>query len=209
MLLRKHKNQNKIYNLLLSHLEHEKMLLDVINSVDLDENIVNVLNNILILRHKTYNRLELDNTDDYKFEIKSDEIDKELLTYFNNLETEIQNICKDLNQNNIPSIDLKLIMKFINIFKSSYLKEEIKDINYNDYSNNIIFLDKDRKYLPLSINKKKVLLTSRNFDLTIFSQDELIEILRVLDILTKDDEFDYLRTKIVEQITNNSSISFL
>ncbi len=52
-------------------------------------------------------------------------------------------------------------------------------------------------------------MTKTNFDISIFTRDELIEILRFLDITVTDNSYDYLRSEISKQIESISNISIL
>ena len=110
--------------------------------------------------------------------------------------------------NNIPSIDLQLLNKFTKLFSETTL--------YQDYNHEItetmdlILIERNRKGLPLSLESgKKVVLTVRNFDLSIFSNVELKEILRVLDILVSDEKYDLLRTEITKRLSDQSNISII
>ena len=63
--------------------------------------------------------------------------------------------------------------------------------------------------IPLHLKSgNKIVLSTRNANLSSFSLDELKEILRVIDVLAYDSRFDYLRTNITEQIAVISTISF-
>ena len=104
-----------------------------------------------------------------------------------------------------------IIVSFINKFNEYILNDLDETISNNEINTEIdtIIIEKEKNNIPIKLGRKKILLTPRNFDLSQLSQDELIEILRILDVMIKDDSYDYLRTKIVEQIINVTSISFI
>ena len=52
----------------------------------------------------------------------------------------------------------------------------------------------------------EIILTTKNFNLSIFTREELIEILEYLDEIVTDDRFDYLRRNITSEIVQRNNI---
>ena len=182
------------------------------NNSNLDE-FQNVVHHIELLQKESSYLLEIkyhgtQNKLGNLITMKEKEINQNLLTSYLELKNQIVLIQKILRQNNIPNIDLSKIITFINDFSKYILISDELIIN-EIYTQNLCILNKQNT-MNLSLKSgRKIILKNRNFDLEDFTYDELIEILRVLDILIKSDEFNYLRTKLTEQLANISSISFV
>lgn len=209
------KSNKKMYKeLLLRHMKLEKQLLNLLynDNIELTE-FKNTLNDIVFLQKETSNILNI-KYDNINHElgnlitIKEKDIDDNLLTSYFDLKKEIITFQNILEQNNIPNLELSKIIDFLNKFSKYLLKDE-NFIETKTCLQTLCLMQDDNNNLPLSLKSgRKIILKNRNFDLTSFTYDELLEILRVLDIIIKDDQFEYLRVKITEQLANISSISF-
>ena len=116
-----------------------------------------------------------------------------------NLRTELSNIVNTIKNNNVPYININSIIRITNEILKSHDLEDIPTIT-NPSSGLVIISDNDQS-IPLTLkNGNKVLLTTNNYDLSIFTREELIEILEGIDKLVIDDRFDILRTNIVKEI---------
>ena len=107
---------------------------------------------------------------------------------------QIKNISDTVNRNEIPYIELNQIIEDINKI-SDYSIPKI-----NQSLTGIIVLSPDG-YLNIPISLKsgnEIILTTRNYNLSIFTKEELIEILQHLDGY---DCFDQLKTDIVKEIS--------
>lgn len=128
---------------------------------------------------------------------------------FTNLKNEIKNIILSINKDKPSVIDLPFIVKSINELSNILTnnQEQIHMENVENQSVTVLLSPMER--IPLHLNSgHKILLSTRNANLSSFSLDELNEILRVIDVLAKDDRFDHLRSNITEQIATISTISF-
>lgn len=114
---------------------------------------------------------------------------------------EIVSVYTKIEKGEIPILNLNILKEFI----LEYDKDEtiLPDVNI-DY----IVLSSENVEKPLLLStKKKVILTRRNFDLSLFTREELVEILHFLDIMITDNSYDNLREEIVKHITAISSFS--
>ena len=130
--------------------------------------------------------------------IKERELDPKLLEAYSYFSKEISSISE---QN---TLDLSVIISFINLFEEKILQSNNR---YSVPETNPIIITQ-REKIPLILkNNRKVILTDNNFDLTDFTCSELIEILRVLDVVVTDNRYDNLRTEIAKQIESISTVS--
>ncbi len=215
MIISNHKKsikKDRLEEIIYNHLKIETKLLDLLHSEETNyDNLKNIIYDLLSIRNTTHKilRVDIDNYTELNLNIvKEKEMKIEIIDDFNNLESEISSVIDSLNKQELPSIDLNIIVSFLNNF-NQYVLENKQKHNEINTSIDTILLESNRINIPLILKKKKIILTSRNFDLSQLSQDELIEILRILDVVIKDDTYDYLRTKIVEYIINISSISII
>lgn len=203
--------REKLESLLDSHLKIEKDLLDLIYSDSIDYNILKEkVQDLLDVRNNTHFILnyEFDKYKELKLNVlKEKELSPFVSQAFNDLNSEISRIVTILNKDERPFINLKHILTFINNFNKYILKNNTEIILNTNIDS--LLISNNNHNIPIKLNDKNILLTPRNFDLSQLSQDQLIEILRVLDVISKDDTYDYLRTKIVEQISNLTSITFV
>jgi len=201
---------------LFKHLEYEKRLLDLMGEDNIEfTDLTHIIDKLKKLRKESSDLfgLEYEDTKDTKdigdlVTIKDREIDYNLLDKYNSILDEIKNIKTKLEESEIPEINLNLLIDFINIFNHTLLNKPDKVENINT-EQDLIYINRKNEKIPIMLKSgKKLILTNRNIDLSPFSQSELIEILRVLDIIIKDDDFNYLRTKITERLSDYSTISF-
>ncbi len=118
------------------------------------------------------------------------------------LHHQISRIVSAINRNEIPSIELNSIIRTVNNLSEYYgLDPDIKPIE-KPSSGLLIVSPSEETSIPLTLKSgNQILLTTRNFDLGVFTREELIEILEVLDNITTDDRYDEIRAKITEEIT--------
>ena len=132
--------------------------------------------------------------------VKEKVLDEQLLIAYNKLSNHLENIA-DKQHFNIFKLS-----GFLNLFEKHLLKTEEK--NYNIENGKIVVLTKEEEILPIIFkNGKKTLLSVTDFNLSEFKHDELVEILRLLDVTIYDNRYDLLRKQIVDKITSISSIS--
>lgn len=207
---------------LKKHLDIEKKLLQLFeenkdeenkdknDEIDLDE-IVNILNSMKKLRKETVNKFQLSKEKNIEINdkinlVKDKSLDSNLLESYEKVRNELSSICDLLEKDSIPTFNLNIFINFINLF-SKMINKEI-NIEKIEISNQLLFLSEDEKKHNLSLkNGKKIVLSKRNFDLSSFTYDELVEILRFLDLVISDNSYDYLRKEIVLQINSISNVS--
>ena len=203
--------KDKLNKIVINHLKAEEKLLDLLYSEDVDYDIfLKDVKNLLDVRRDSHKKLGF-NPDTYS-EIKMNlvkekEIPSDIVDSFNEMKSHLSHIIHRLNQNEIPVLNINIITNFINLF-NKYGDSNTENLKINTKINTVL-IDTKSHNIRLNTGKNKILLTPRNTDLTDFSQDELVEILRVLDVISKDDTYDYLKAEIVDQISNISSISFI
>ena len=130
----------------------------------------------------------------------------EITSTVNNLHEQLSRIVTTINNNKIPYIELNSMISSLNSISSYYnIKNEIPPIT-KPLSGIIVVSPEGEPPIPLTLkNKNHIILTTRNFDLSIFTRDELVEILEQIDKISNitDDRFDYLRNKITKEITKH------
>ena len=194
---------SKDRKILEKHVAAEKKLLDLFykETLDIDEIVLSIES----IR-------KLNQIDDLKIFIPNHNLNSELLNSFEECKKEISLILKILNENEVPTLNIKYLIKFLNIFEEKMLKnvEEEKKINIKDIENiegKVVLINKTET-IPLYLkNGRKIVLTNINFDFSNFTYDELIEILRVLDVMILDNRYDILRSELAKQISSIESIS--
>lgn len=198
---------------LFKHLEYENKLLCLLGEDNIEfSDLTDIIDKLKKIRKESSELFGLPYEDIQNIgkliAVKDRELNHNLLDKYNCIVDEIKNINIKLEESEIPEINLNLLIDFINIFNHTLLNkaDKLKSINTEQ---NLIYINKKDEKIPIMLKSgKKLILTNRNIDLSPFSRGELIEILRVLDIIIKDDDFNYLRTKITQRLSNYSTISF-
>ena len=208
---RKKKDEN-----LEKHLELEDNLLSLFENEELDvEELMNNIKEFQILRKDKRElkfpvllkekKLEEDLVKKYE------ELKKEIISVYNFLDTSSNSSTASSSNSSIASsnsstasLNLHKVKDFLIEF-SKLIKDEIQfpDVDING----IVLTDNEEKIPLLFKDGKKTILTNRNFDLSQFTYEELVEILRFLDIIIKDDSYDYLRSEISKEIASISSFT--
>jgi len=191
---------NKSTNLLNSYLN----LCDTLKNVN-EKNYKEIVEKFNEMKNETCIFLNKEN-DNSLVElpvIKIVDIDKNIIGEFQKFKEGMKKMMKTYNKNEIPNINISLIIDFINKF-SKFLQF---DDFIEEYNNKGSVLISENHEIPLKFESgDKIILTTKNFDLSYFTVDQLKEILRVIDILAKDERFDHLRKEITKQIIAISSI---
>lgn len=129
----------------------------------------------------------------------------ELYTSADILRDEIHKIAKRIEQKDTATLNINLFIEHINkIHKSLHTCHCHLHKIPGEYSQPGITLitDKPENAIPLTLhNGEKIILTTRNYDLSRFNKTELIEIMEALDILASDDSYDLLRADITRKIS--------
>ena len=206
--------------ILEKHVELEDKLLHLFTQDEIDDKkLYNILDEMNKLRKK-------------KVEIKRDllnrreTLDPQVSHAYSICFKEIHDIQDKLIKNEIPTININNVISFLKVFANFYLeKKEItqdetnetnetnedKELNLqtqDTFNNGKIIVVSEDETFPLKFrNGRKILLTTNNFDLSLFTHDELIELLRLLDVIVSDNRYDFLRSEIAKQISIISSIS--
>ena len=118
------------------------------------------------------------------------------------LNEQINRIVTSINKTEIPYIELNSIIKCVNDLSNYYnLNCDIQPIE-KPGSGLLIISPRQETFIPLSLKSgNQIMLTTRNFDLSIFTKPELIEILEGINAIVTDDRYDTLRTKITKEIS--------
>lgn len=184
--------------LLKKHIEIEERIISIFEQDDIDIDIllkvVNELGNNKIIKEKiTF--------------IQDRPLDSKFLESYQEFSKEISYI---QTNKDVPTLDISLIISFMNLFEETLLKTEKRFSVQDDIDGKVLVLTSKREKTPLVLkNNKKIVLTNSNFDLSDFNCSELIEILRVLDVIVSDNRYDILRAEIAKQIQFISSVSSL
>ena len=197
--------------ILEKHVELEEKLLYLFTQDKIDDKeLYNILDEMNKLRKKRID-IHKDLLDQPK------DLDPQVLHAYSLCLKEINNIQEKLIKNDIPTINLNTVMNFLDIFSNTYLEKkeitqnEIKEdeeLNLYPQNNGKIIVVSGDETFPLKFkNGRKILLTTNNFDLSLFTHDELIELLRLLDVIVSDNRYDFLRSEIAKQISIISSVS--
>ena len=129
--------------------------------------------------------------------VKEKELNPKLLEAYSKFSQEISSLEKQ------DTLDLSLIISFLNLFEELIKSEKRFEVP----ETNPIILTRRESYPLILKNNRKIILTDSSFNLSDFTCDELIEILRVLDVVIIDNRYDNLRTEIAKQIESISSVS--
>lgn len=197
-------NDNK--KLLQKHLYVENELLELFTHDEIDnDKLYKIIEEMNSLRNKD-KKFKINNN--FVFQ-KKNILDSKNLSLLNNLYNETLAIKNSLDKTEIATFDVTILINFLNniLFLLNETKDEIKT---SDINGKILVLSDEEKSnkIPLIFkNGKKIILTNSNFDFSLFNYDELIEILRVLDIIVTDNKYDVLRTEISKHIASISNFS--
>ena len=131
----------------------------------------------------------------------------ELIEEFKDVRNELNSMYASLKENEVTGLDLEKVIKFFNSFGKKFLKEE--DIEYDTSTKGIVTVNLENNQENIILNNGKKIIITENSNLNMFNYDELVEILRLLDTIIVDKSKDSLRVKIVDQINNISTISFI
>ena len=208
-------NDNK--KLLQKHLYVENELLELFTHDEIDNDklyeIIEEMNN---LRSYQTNKTKFKINNDFVSQ-KKNILDSKNLSLLNNLYNETLAIKNSLDKTEIATFDVTILINFLNniLFLLNETKDEIRELTLQklilqDINGKILVLSDEEKSnkIPLIFkNGKKIILTNSNFDFSLFNYDELIEILRVLDIIITDNKYDVLRTEISKHIASISNFS--
>lgn len=200
-------------NLLEKHLALEEKLLDLFKNQEVDiDQLLNIVQEFKKLRNfkesESGDEENLKNSKEKIFLVQDRELESEMLKCYSVVKDEIVSVYKYLSEDKTPILNLDKIKNFLTEF-SKLTKEEIifEEVDIND---KILILSDKEENIPLRFkNGKKIILTQKNFDLSLFTHDELLEILRFLDLIIRDESYDYLRSEITKQIASISSFSSL
>ena len=153
---------------------------------------------------------DLSNTNNKVPEIPSEMtvIDKtstpEIIGTVKGLHRQISRIVSTIEKDEIPYIELNSIISSLNSISQYYnIDHEINLID-KPVSGVIAISPEGDPSIPLTLKTgNEIILTTRNFDLTIFTKSELIELLEHIDNIVSDDRFDYLRKEITKEMLKN------
>ena len=201
-------NEKDILALLDKHCKLEYELIESLKQDD-SEIIKKHVNNLRELRNETVKnfKIEQDSLDDFDLKISEKKIDKSLIESYEKAKNEILVLYKFIyTYNSTPVLNIDNIKNFLVDF-SSLIKTSF-DIPFEDINGSIVVLSNksDNNSLILK-NKKKIIITDRNYNFTEFSSEELIEILKYFDVYVSDNRYDHIRTEITKQLTLISQIS--
>lgn len=117
------------------------------------------------------------------------------------LHDQISRIVKTVEMNEIPHIELNKLISSLNDISDYYnINSKINPL-LKHVSGVIIVSPVQDQSIHLTLKKgNSIILTTNNFDLSIFTRSELIEILEHIDRLVSDDRFDRLRREITKEI---------
>ena len=196
---------------LKKHLEIEDKFLSLFETNEINiEDLLEVANDFSMLRNQnflrneiTINEIPIENT----IIVKDKEFDSELLKNYEDCKKELISVYSFLEKDKTTTLNLDKIKDFLISFSKLVDEIYIEEIDINDKI--LVLTNKDEKKPLCFQNGKKIVMTKTNFDISNFTYDELIEILRFLDITITDNSYDYLRTEITKQIESISNISIL
>jgi len=188
-------------NVLKKHLEVEEKILRLFTKKEIDiKELLGCVNELNEINDRSFDIQE-------SFLVENKKLDEKLIKSYKEAKNELYNTYKLLEKDEIPVLNLDKVKDFLEEF-SNLADDVILDINETDINDKIVILsnNNEKKHLIFK-NGKKIVLTKKLFDLSVFTHDELVEILQFLDLIITDDSYDYLRSEIAKQITNISSIS--
>jgi hypothetical protein len=134
--------------------------------------------------------------------VKDKSPDPEIITSVQELTSQVNHIVDIINNSGIPYVELNNIIKSVNTLSEYYsLNNYIQPIN-QCYSGLLVISPYGDRSIPISLKTGNTIkLTTRNYDLSLFSRDELLEILETIDSLVSDDRYDNLRSDITKEIS--------
>lgn len=138
-------------------------------------------------------------------------ISKELIDKYENITNLLKNISSENEltiTDKIVTIEINKIIDFFKIFSSEILKTESDLSHLINVDNRLALLTSQTTTIPITFKSgKKILFSPYNFNLNHFNYSELVELLRLLDVIDSGIKYDYLKIEIVKQINLVSSIS--
>jgi len=137
--------------------------------------------------------------------INTEEPRKETLNSIRNIYNEIYNLTRVVNNTShkTPSLNLNILTENINMLAQEYLDLPPIEINKDTFSTGILFSSINNVNIPTNINYKHNIIPTRNFDLSGFTDSELLEILFQIDtIITSENQhvFKDLREAIGDKL---------
>lgn len=149
--------------------------------------------------------------------IVMDKINKsEIINAVKSLHHQMDTILQTVRNKQIPLIEINSMVKEINTLSEHLIGQEgqkdrkdqpipLKPIN-TALSGVLVVSPEGSVPIPLTLKKgNEIILTTRNFNLTIFTRDELVEILEYIEKVTPNDAFISLRREIIKQIVKKQS----
>ena len=134
--------------------------------------------------------------------------EQELLTVLNNF----QKLITDISSQKIPIIDIKQMAEICNDL-AQHLSQDVQKYTTEHLEDQIAVISSkcsEKQEIPISFsNGKQTIITNRNFNLSQFTRDELLELLRLLDVIVVDSKYDHLRTEIVDQLNSISNVTLI
>jgi len=196
-----------------------------VNLVDLE----NILNEIYILREKSVKLIKNKRFVFKKLPIKLNTVSlikddsQEFIEQINLLQKEIANVDQNIKDGKIPTFNfylLKRVLTKISLSSKTTIKNTVDTLKTGEvlneetnYFGKIIILkhDNDREEnIPIVLeNGKKIILTPEVFDLSLFTSDELLEILRFLDVCINNNNYDLLKAEITKYLSHNAEVSII
>lgn len=127
----------------------------------------------------------------------------EIRSTVNGLHEQLYRIAKSIKSNKIPYIEINSIIDNFNSISDYYGIDKTIDLITEPVSGVIIVSPEGEPPISLSLKTgNDIVLTTRNFDLSIFTRNELIEILEHIDKIVSDNRFDQLRNQITKEIAS-------
>ena len=131
--------------------------------------------------------------------------EEELLAVLKNFQRLLTDIC---NQK-IPIINIKSLSETCNNL-AQHLSQDVQDYPLDHLEDGVAIISSKDEEIPITFsNGKQTVITSNNFNLSQFTREELIELLRLLDVIITDSKYDYLRTEIVDQLNSISNVTVI
>lgn len=198
----------KIREILIKHINIEEELVHLLCNREIKiEDILEKISNMNKLREETINnfirgknlQINLDDGQIWKnLDILKNLQNQDINPILDDLEKEINK----LSENTIVTFNFSHI---INLMEKMGRK-----INLDGYKGKLVILNDKTENIPLILqNGKKILLTMEYFDLSPFTVEELLEILRFLDVNIDDNRYDLLKNEIIKYLSHISKISIL
>jgi hypothetical protein len=211
---RKKKDDGKLVDLLKRHCESEEILFQLFEKREIDiEELISKVNVLKNLRAESLKYLNINENNQNNEQIQNiilvqdRDLSKELQDSYTIAKEEIVSVYKTIEKDEVPVLNLSLIKDFI-LQISKLLKEDIEFPNADIDSKILVLISNTNNTNKINKmilqNKKKVIITSRNYNFENYTHDELLEILRFFDVCVSDTSFDHIRTEIVKQINSIS-----